>query len=195
MIKKLLSPYKVIKDNISEFIIWFLFTIIMGQAGIIAKVLIRKYSNETPIFQSIYSDSISGNFYTFAIALVAAVLGPLFINLINSEKLKFKSIKVLTIIAAIFFLFITGIIYASVQSKNLNQTGIVDLSIDWTQLLLYIFAIAFASYGYSILRLELSKQNFNDVDDPLFNEEDDINVKEVFDLTEDLVTDKNGVEL
>ncbi|MBD0779299.1 hypothetical protein HPE56_15975 [Maribacter sp. ANRC-HE7] len=191
----LFNPFKIISENRGEFYIWFLFTIITGQFGIIANVLVRKFTNGTPISYSILMDSINGSFYTFSIALVASLLGPIFIDFINSKKLYFKTLKTFTIIVSIFFLFITGIIYAAIQSTTSNATVIKNLSIDYTQIIIYILAILIVSYGYCILRLDRKKADFGHLDDPMFNEVDDKNVEHVIAEKEKVVTDSKGVEL
>lgn len=97
------DPFKVVTEKKDEFFIWFLFTIVAGQIGIIANIIVRYYANSTPISTSIFFDSNNGSFYTFSIVLVASLLGPLFINSIKSTKLKFRTLKTFTIIASIFF--------------------------------------------------------------------------------------------
>lgn len=189
------DPFKVISERKGEFFIWFLFTIITGQIGIIANFIVRYYTNETPISHSIYEDSINGSFYTFSIALVASLLGPMFINFINSKKLQFRTLKTFTIIFSIFFLFITGLIYASIQSNSsLSLTNIV-LKIDKTQLVIYALALILASYGYCILRLESSGLDFHFIDDPIFSEVDDKNVEETIAASKSIKQDENGIEL
>jgi hypothetical protein len=97
------SPFSVIRERPSIFMIWLLFTVAAGQFGIFANIIIRYYTTDLPVLHSIYLDTINGTFITFSIALVASLLGLLFINLLESNKFKFKTIKVYTIIASIFF--------------------------------------------------------------------------------------------
>jgi hypothetical protein len=191
----LTEPFKVVSEKKEHFLIWFLFTIVAGQIGIIANIIVRYYANATPITNSIYLESSNGSFYTFSIVLVASILGPLFINLINSEKLKFRTLKTFTIIIAGFFLLVTGIIYAAVQSQHTNQILAKSFVIDWTQLLTYFISIALVSYGYCILRLEHSSLDFSNIDDPLWNEQDDEKVEEVISDSEELTSDSDGNEL
>jgi hypothetical protein len=197
--KKLLiiikDPFKVIIERKGEFLIWFLFTIITGQIGIIANFIVRYYTNDTPISHSLYEDSINGSFYTFSIALVASLLGPMFINFINSKKLQFRTLKTFTIITAIFFLFITGLIYASIQANSSLQLTDIVLKIDKTQLVIYALALILVSYGYCILRLESSGLDFHFIDDPIFSEMDDKNVEETIKASKEIKKDENGIEL
>lgn len=189
------DPFKVIADNKGEFIIWFLFTIITGQFGILANFIVRYYTKETTLSNSIYIESVSGSFYTFVIALIASLLGPIFVNFIKSERIQFRTLKTFTVILAIFFLFITSVIYASIQSTTAGNSHIIDLSIDITQTIIYIFAILFASYCYCILSLETSNLNFNNLNDPLFNEQNDEHVEDMLDQEPHLNQDQNGIAL
>jgi hypothetical protein len=189
------DPFKVIKENKSDFFIWFLFTIVTGQFGILANFIVRHYTSETSLSHSIYIESINGSFYTFAIALIASLLGPIFLNFINLDRIQFRTLKIFTIIIAIFYLFITGIIYTSIQSKFIGSSIIGNLKIDFTQTIIYIFAIIFASYGYCILRLETSNLNFNNINEPLFNEQNDEHVAEILRAKPLLKQDPSGIQL
>lgn len=189
------DPFKIIEENKSEFLIWFLFTILSGQLGILANVIVRNYTNETSISNSIYIESSNGSFYTFVIALIASLLGPIFLNFIKSERIQFRTLKTFTVIVAIFFLFVTSVIYASIQSTTVGSSLIGSLKIDITQTIIYIFAIFFASYCYCILGLESSNINFNNINDPLFNEQNDEHVEEILHAEPMLNRDQNGIEL
>jgi len=189
------APFKVILEKKSEFFIWFLFTIITGQIGIIANFIVRYYSCETPFYNSIYMDSINGSFYTFSIALIASLLGPIFINFINIKKIKFRTLKTFTIIFAIFFLFITGLIYATIQANSSLMRTNINLEIDKTQLTTYLIAIILASYGYCILSLENSELDFKFIDDPNYSDEDDKKIEKTIMASKSIEKDENGIAL
>ena len=188
------QPFKVISENKSHFIIWFLFTIVAGQFGVLANMIIRYYASAETITYSLYLDTINGSFYTFSIALVALTLGPIFINFLR-PKIEFKTLKTFMIILSIFFLFITGIIYASVQSRLPNLSIPENFRLDITQLATYLIAISLVSYAYCILKLEESKLNFNILNDPLFNEVDDQKVEETIQESQEITEDPNGIKL
>ena len=189
------EPFKVIVEDKVDFIIWFLFTIVTGQFGILANFIVRSYTRGTGLSLSILIESINGSFYTFAIALIASLLGPIFVNFVRSEKIKFRTLKTFTIIIAIFYLFVTAIIYASIQSKSSISFSHTNLVIDRTQLGIYLFAIILASYGYCILRLEKSKLDFEKINDPLFSEQNDNHVEQIIIDEQMLNYDPNGIEL
>ncbi|EDJ4460224.1 hypothetical protein GE645_22280, partial [Salmonella enterica] len=104
ILKKSLSyPFDAIRKNKREFFIWIVFTVVCGQMGIIANIIIRYYSHSIPLDQSIYIEGSSGSFYTFSIALIASALGPMFVTFFSS-KLEFKTIKIISIILLIILL-------------------------------------------------------------------------------------------
>ncbi|SDI76338.1 hypothetical protein SAMN05421846_11332 [Chryseobacterium taeanense] len=189
------DPFKVIKEDKSDFLIWLIFTIITGQLGIFANFIVRHYTNNTSLKNSIYIESTNGSFYTFSIALIASLLGPIFINFIKSDKIQFRTLKTFTIIIAIFYLFIAGIVYTSIQSKNKTVILSKNIESDFSQLIIYIFAIIFASYGYCILKLESSTLNFSNINDPLFSEQNNENVESLLNSEQSLNQDPNGIEL
>ncbi len=195
IIKLIFDPLTVIKHGWTEFIIWFVFTIFAGQLGIILNVIIRKYSYGTPVVHSIYLDSITGSFYTFVIATVASMLGPLFINIVDSERLKFKTLKVFATIVTIFTLFFTGVIYSITQSKNNSSLGNIKFKIDPTQLIIYILSIFICIYAYSLIKLDKHQKNYGHLDDPPFSVVDDKKVATVTQESKSIVDDGKGNQL
>lgn len=189
----IVDPFKVIKSDKLEFFIWFVFTIFAGQLGILANILIRYFSHSIPVTQSIYIDSSAGSFYTYAIAIAASALGPLFANFINNKKLEFASLKIVSIIVIIFFLVLSGIIYAAVQIKPLSSKPIeYTYSLDLPQFIIYILAIFLGLYTYCLLKI--SSPDYSHLEDS-FNEQDDATVKEVVADSKNLKDDGKGVKL
>lgn len=193
--KIIFDPLTVIKHNRADFVIWFIFTIFAGQLGIILNIIIRKYSYNTPISHSIYLDSLTGSFYTFVIATVASMLGPLFINIVDSERLKFKTLKVFATVATIFTLFFTGVIYSVTQSKNNSSLGNIKIKIDSTQLTIYILSIFICIYAYSLIKLDNHHRKYGHLDDPPFSAVDDRKVALVTQDSKSLVDDGKGNKL
>jgi DMSO reductase anchor subunit len=193
-LEHLFHPYKIIKENVSEFFIWILFTVIAGQFGILANLIVRSYTSDVTITQSLLEDSLNGSFYTFSIALVASMLGPIFIEIIKSKTLTFRTLKTFTIIASVFYLFIAGVIYASVQSTNSVSQPETNLDIDYSQLTIYLIALIFATYGYCVLRLERRGRDFSHIGDGAFNEIDDENVVTRIETANE-ITEEGGIEL
>ncbi|EGQ8739896.1 MULTISPECIES: hypothetical protein [Vibrio harveyi group] len=196
MIKPLqyiVDPFKVIKNDKLEFFIWFVFTIFAGQLGILANIIIRYFSHSIPVSQSIYLDSAAGSFYTYAIAIAASALGPLFANFIKNKRPEFTSLKIVSIILVIFFLVLSGVIYAAVQIKSLTSEPLsLDLVLDVPQFTIYVLAIFIGLYTYCLLKI--SSPDYSHLDDS-FNEQDDATVKEVVSDSKKLKDDGTGVKL
>lgn len=199
MLKKLcklvLDPYTVIGRHKVEFFLWFVFTIVVGQLGILANIVVRYYSYGTPISVSIYLDSISGSFYVFSIATVASMLGPLFVNILEVERLSFKTLKVIATVAAIFFLFFSGIVYSAIQSKSEISTQNLNLGIDVTQFLIYLGSILLCLYMYCILKLEKQQNGYAHLNDPVFAAQEDLRVEQVAEQGNKVEDDGKGNKL
>lgn len=192
-LKYIVDPFKVIKDDKLEFFIWFVFTIFAGQLGILANIIIRYFANSIPVSQSIYLDSASGSFYTYAIAIAASALGPLFADFIKNKKPQFTSLKIVSIILVLFFLVLSGIIYAAVQIKPLSSDAIeLDLVFDVPQFIIYISAIFIGLYAYCLLRI--SSPDYGHLEDS-FSDQDDAIVKDVLLDSKRLKNDGTGMKL
>lgn len=189
IVKILIKPFKVICNNPPTFLIWFLFTILAGQLGIIFNIIIRYINGGYSFYQTIYLDSINGSFYTYSIALLAAALGPLFIDLISNLSSKFKIIKVFTIIILMLTLIFASIFYTSTQSKNNigNIEGLTLVTDGW-QLLFLLLSVIISIYAYSVLRLDLNSRYFDDIKDKNYAERDDREVVKLSNKS-NLVTD------
>lgn len=194
MVRYLKDPFEVIGSNKAEFFIWFSFAIIGGQLGIIANLIIRKFSQNIDVVQSIAMDSTSGSFYTFSIALCASALGPLFTNfLVEKEKLEFWKLKIITIVSIIFFLILSSIIYSAVQSSYPIQTEThSQYTLDITQFIIYIIAIFIAMYSYCLIRISLPR--FSQLDES-YHEQNDDEVQDLRYKGTNLETDGEGIKL
>lgn len=186
------KPFEVISENKLIFLTWFLFTVLAGQIGVISNFIIRVINGDLSFSQSLFLDSINGSFYTYSIALLASVLGPLFVNLIENHPTKFKSIKILTIIVSIFTLFFAGVFYSS-SPNDLNIENLKNLTynIDWWQFTFLLLSIIISVYSFSVIRLENNYDKYKELDDN-FASKDDAKVDEMNDKTEDLKTDSKG---
>lgn len=186
------KPLEVISENKLIFFIWFLFTVLAGQIGVLSNFIIRVINGNLSFSQSLFLDSVNGSFYTYSIALLASILGPLFVNLIENHPTKFKSIKILTIIVSIFTLFFAGVFYSSSSNEtNFETLRKLTLGIDWWQLIFLIFSIIIAVYSFSVIRLENNYDKYRDLDDN-FASEDDAKVDKINDKSEKLTTDSKG---
>ncbi|MCG3885378.1 hypothetical protein I3271_11910 [Photobacterium leiognathi] len=189
------DPFKVIKENKLEFFIWFVFTILAGQLGILANIIIRYFSHSMSVSQAIYLDSASGSFYTYAIAVAASALGPLFANFIKNKKPEFTSLKIVSIIIVMFFLILSGIIYAAVQIKSLTASGVpmgANLTLDLPQFTIYVLSIFIGLYTYCLLKI--SSPDYEHLEDS-FYEIDDATVRDVVKESKSKNDDGSGIAI
>ncbi|MEE4000522.1 hypothetical protein V1T75_09230 [Tenacibaculum sp. FZY0031] len=186
------KPFEVISENWLIFLTWFLFTVLAGQIGVLSNFIIRVINGDLSFSQSLFLDSINGSFYTYSIALLASVLGPLFVNLIENHPTKFKSIKILTIIVSIFTLFFAGVFYSSSPNDiNIEKLKNLTYNVDWWQLTFLFLSIIISVYSFSVIRLENNYDKYKELDDN-FASKDDAKVDEMNDKTEDLKIDSKG---
>ncbi|WET41681.1 hypothetical protein [Citrobacter enshiensis] len=191
ILKKSFSyPFDAIRKNKREFFIWIVFTVICGQMGIIANIIIRYYSHSIPLDQSIYIEGSSGSFYTFSIALIASALGPMFVTFFSS-KLEFKTIKIISIILLIILLQLSGIIYAATQSKDLILPNSNDLTFGLTQPIIYVISIVLVGYTFGVLKLNATAHT--DIDDESYIEKEDATVIDQTMATNEVTDDGKGV--
>ncbi|AVD48177.1 hypothetical protein ACEVOW_003286 [Salmonella enterica] len=191
ILKKSLSyPFDAIRKNKREFFIWIVFTVVCGQMGIIANIIIRYYSHSIPLDQSIYIEGSSGSFYTFSIALIASALGPMFVTFFSS-KLEFKTIKIISIILLIILLQLSGIIYAATQSKDLILPNSNDLTFGLTQPIIYVISIVLVGYTFGVLKLNATAHT--DIDDESYIEKEDATVIDQTMATNEVTDDGKGV--
>lgn len=196
LFKNLIEPLDIINIEKSFFYVWFIFTVLAGQIGIITNIILRSSFHNISIEESIYMDSIAGNFYTYSIALFASTLGLLFVNIIERNPTKFKSFKVFLLIITIFSLFFSGIYYSTVAINTNNDTSIkvTYFVVDWPQTLFLILSIIFAVYTFCITRLDLNYEKFKHLDDN-FAEQDDMEVEILDDKLVGVKSDKKGNKL
>lgn len=189
--KGLLEPWTVIPDNKLIFFVWFMFTILASQIGIIINLIIRVLNGELSFIQSIYLESINGSFYTFSIVLIASLLSPLFINFVENSPTHFKSIKIVLITILIFALFFAGIFYSTsiTNSYDIGTLSNLDYSVDICQLIFFVIAIILALYTFNVSRLDLKKHKALNDD---YGEMDDEGVKALSNKAENITTDNKG---
>ncbi len=188
--KSLFYPFDAIRKNKIEFFIWVVFTVVCGQMGIIANIIIRYYSHSIPLGQSIYIEGSSGSFYTFSIALIASALGPMFVSFFSS-KLEFKTIKIISIILLIIFLQLSGIIYAATQSKDLTLPSSNELTVGLTQPIIYVISIVLVGYTFGVLKLNATAHT--DINDESYIEKEDATVTTQAMATKEVTDDGKGV--
>lgn len=130
--------------------------------------------------QAIYADSVSGNFYTYALVLVSAVLGPIFISLLNQKNISFKKIKIIFIVLSIFMIVFCAVFYSIQSIMNFSSDIITEkeYALDIPQLVFFILSFILALYSLGLQFVEEDKDNNEDIDTPYYKNEED-NLKEL----------------
>lgn len=187
------KPWKLILRNKMSFFIWFIFTIFAGQIGFILNIIIRVINGKLTLSQCIYLESASGSFYTFSIALIASILGPLFVNFLESSPTDFRSIKIFLITILIFTLFFGGVFYSTSIDNNFDNLHLEDLkfSIDWWQGLFFCVSVTLALYSFNVFKLDEHKKDFENINDNYAIKED--RKRDLLDnKSSSLITDAKG---
>lgn len=182
---KFIEPLKLLKSNKLVFKYWLLFTIIAGQSGIILNIIIGSYKDDRSILDSLCISYFNGDFYTYSIALIASMIGLVYIDFISENEQHFKKLKLTTVITGSLLLFFASITYPFMSSTEF----------EFTQLIVYILSIALAIYFYALLKLEDNYEEYIHLSDIPYDKEDDNQVKEITENTEELITDKKGNKL
>ena len=192
-LKKVFEPFKVIMDCKTEFFLWALFTLLAGQLGIITNLIIRVFSGKYNFEQSLYLDSTAGNFYIFAIAIVASMLGNVFTTFLKKSEVSFRHIRIIVCSLLVVFLGLIALIYSSVQlgmpDVKLNKD--INYVPDLWQSVTYALSILISVYCFCIIKLNLEKFSILSSPEDYSNQE----TKEVDELTKNALQIKRDGDL
>jgi hypothetical protein len=147
----------------TKLFIWLIFTIIAGQLGIFINLIIA-WCNHIGWGNSIYYDSINGNFYIFSFALIASAIGLVYGNLDDEDKPGFKNIKIIVTILASFVVIFCCVLYTIVvmnRNKDLIIIKNTELQADWAQIIFYICAIAFSIFCFLLVKLDPNDERYS----------------------------------
>lgn len=159
--RSLISPFEVILQHKVEFTLWFTFVIFAGQLGIIVNLISRCFFTDIDYRISIYIDSLSGNFYTFSLVLIASLLGPIFIRNLKKEEKEFRKLVMLFIALLIFLLLFNAVFFSVATRDVIDQYKTLDasqLKVDMPQLVFFVLSILVAIYAFGVERLPLHKE-------------------------------------
>lgn len=155
--RSILNPLYICRHHKVEFFLWVMFVLVAGQLGTIINIIQRVVFDGWNIQSAIIPDSISGNFYTFSLVLLASLLGPLFIEFIKEEEPHYRKIGVIFVTILIFTIILCAVFYSfathdiiNIDYANIKQT---DVKPDFPQLFFYIIALLFSWYYYGYLLL------------------------------------------
>ena len=174
-IRAILNPIYICKFHKVKTFLWFMFVIVAGQLVTIINIIQRTVFDNWPIGRALIPDSLSGNFYTFSLVLLASLLGPLFIDFIKDEKPHYRKIGMVFVTILIFTIILCAVFYSfathNISNSNIDYNNLrnSDICVDIPQLIFYICALVFARYyfGYSLLEhhekdIHLSDEEYRD---------------------------------
>ena len=163
----LFTPFRVFSKRKLTFLMWALFSLIGGAVGIIVSILRHwVFAEELGFLDALKIEALNGAFYTYSIALVAAVLGSAFINFADNEQFRYRRYKVCLIAFSIYTLLFGGIMYAlSIKTYTKVELEHVEQSYGWMQIIIVIIAICLSVYAFFVCRMDEHADLFDDVVD------------------------------
>lgn len=156
-----LGPFCIIRKHKMEFVLWMVFVILAGQLGTIINIVSRCIFGDMTISQSLLADSVSGNFYTFSLVLIASLVGSYFIRLLVPIQPEHRRLIVpyvalalmLMLFSAVFFSFQTrdyGVEWKSVEPEMIK--------VDICQVIFFVLSVIVAIYAFGLDRMYKHKE-------------------------------------
>ena len=168
-LKFVAQPLKVIRFHMISFFLWTAFTLFGGLIGIVISLIRYVLFGEMSVCHAIYIESMNGSFYTYSIAIFAAVLSGVFIIFAEKDTLYFRRYQIPFITISIFLMFFGGVFYAlSKQTVPLNivQVPATDqIVIEWKQFSIFILSVLFSVYSFCVCRLDDHRPDFSEISD------------------------------
>lgn len=196
----MVEPFKVCYKYISDFFIWIMFVIVAGQMGTIINLVNRLWFQPDWTFaESIYHDSATGSFYTYALVMIASLIAPIFIRLKNKEKLKFPAISTMFCTILIFTMVFCALCYsnASQQIPLLNHeiTKEGTYTLDVVQFVFFVLAIVFALYAFG-LELMVKHKDHPELNDwMVYSQNEDSKIQNMTENASNTTTTTEGAAL
>ncbi len=167
--KQLFRPFSVIKYHRMSFFLWIMFTLIGGLLGIMVSVA-KSIWFEPKLYlsQALFIESANGAFYTYSIAIVAAVLSSVFIVFLENKNLSFRRYQISLITFSVFLLLFGGVFYALSKEASFNIGEIPNpdkIKVEWKQLVVFLLSVLFSIYSFCLCRLDEHNKDFSDISD------------------------------
>ncbi len=193
-----IAPFLICFKHGTEFFIWAMFILVAGQLGTIINIVNRSLFQGWSFFEALYPDSVTGNFYTYALVLIASILGPLFTRIKNRQKPLFSSISTVFSTILIFTLILCAVFFsfASQQVPSLNYESFkgAELVLDVKQLIFLVLSVIFAWYAYGF-SLMVENHELLQLDDESYSQTEDKQVNDMAKKATETKDDGKGVSL
>jgi hypothetical protein len=145
-------PLTVVSKITSQFILWLIFTIIIGLCGVIISICLN-FSEET--WQTIMR---SGSLYNIGIAMCSSFVSIFLSNIIKFRNdLKFISYKIVCVAIGILLMFLMSGFYSSLMTGK-THTNII-------QYVLYLISILLCTYSFCVENMEQHYEDYKELDD------------------------------
>lgn len=191
------GPFLICFKHGSEFFIWALFVIVAGQLGTIINVINRCFFQDWKFFEALYPDSATGNFYTYALVMIASLIAPIFARIKNNDKPMFSTISMVFSSILIFAMILCAVFFSNasqtIPSLDYSSFKGVKFNLDVKQFVFVALAIIFAWYAYGF-SLMVKNQELIQLDDSYAHKQDE-RVKDVAKKAVDTTTDGKGTTL
>lgn len=149
---KLFKPLSVISKITPIFVLWLIFTIVIGLIGVIMTITL---SSNCATWMNIMK---SGSFYSIGIAMCSSFVSVFLINIIKKKRTAvFLSFKVVCIgFGVVLMIFMAGY-YSSLMTGNSHSNNI--------QYTMYLLSLILCTYSFCIENLEEHYEDYKDLDD------------------------------
>lgn len=171
----LFAPLVVISKQTLSFFLWIAFSLFGGAIGIIVNCLRRWLFEDVPLPKAIADEGGNGSFYTYSIALIAAVLSSVFINFVEKKEAQFRKYKIPVITIAIYLLFFGGVMYTLFMSFSSKGETAKSGVMEWGQVVMVVLAIILSVYAFCVCRMDNDalRPFFKKVEDHYFDDNND----------------------
>lgn len=157
-----------------DFFLWFLFVVVAGQLGTIINFINRCVFGGWTLSQSLLADSVSGNFYTFALVLVTSMIGNIFIKLTYKSEHDHRKAIVVFIALCVFLMLFDAVFFSFATqgyAVEYQKVSVADISCDWWQLVFFFLAILAAILSFGLERIDEHKEyNYLDEENKVVKE-------------------------
>ncbi len=180
-VNSIFIPFKIFRVETQKSALWFLFTVVCGQIGIVVNI----WSHLAPrvgLYDAVLEEFTVNSFYTYSIVLLTCTAGSLFMKIDKDKMITYTAIKEWLLIALGGLVFIGAFLC---QSRG-KISGY-----NWYQLGYFILAIVFAVYGFCVVNMDRHLELFSEIQDPITQEEAD-SIKGMIDKMSKVTKDKKG---
>ena len=169
LLHKIFRPFRIIPMHRAAFIVWAILTLLGGLVGVIANVFKSVGFGDSSFLEAVYFETLNGSLYTYSIAIIASVLGSLFVLFEEKDKLNFRYLQIPTAAISIIVLLFGGIFYAF--NKGYEPDGF-----DWKQVGILVLSVFISIYVFCLSRLDDHDPIFKDISDKRYTKNNEVNL-------------------